>query len=309
MAEIHHADVAANGIVLHVASSGPPDAPEVLCLHGFPEGWMVWRPIMQRLTEVAVYAPDLRGYPGSQRPASGYDVITLTDDIAALIEALGLERPLLVGDDWGGELAWIFAHRYGPLIRGLVAVNGPHPRTLERAVVRVQHGQTFTLGFVIFFQIPGLPEWLATTRLGRRLLRWSFTAREGRAGAMDRALVDELVARFREPVDFAAPLAYYRELAAHAAVACPPGAAAHCLRHAHRRSRHPGVGYARQAAVVAGGARQRRRRRHGRGVAALGRRGPLRQPGGPRRAGRRAPSRARREPGAGDGLAAQIAKR
>lgn len=213
MAEIHHADVAANGIGLHVASSGPPDAPEVLCLHGFPEGWMVWRPIMQRLTEVAVYAPDLRGYPGSQRPASGYDVITLTDDIAALIEALGLERPLLVGDDWGGELAWIFAHRYGPLIRGLVAVNGPHPRTLERAVVRVQHGQTFTLGFVVFFQIPRLPEWLATTRLGRRLLRWSFTAREGRAGAMDRALVDELVARFREPVDFAAPLAYYRELA------------------------------------------------------------------------------------------------
>ena len=40
----------------------------------------------------------------------------------------------------------------------------------------------------------------------------SITLREGRKGAMDRALVEELIARFREPPDFGAPVEYYREM-------------------------------------------------------------------------------------------------
>jgi len=103
-ADIEHLQVSANGITFHVAASRPADAPPVLCLHGFPEGSMSWRPVMERLGEARVYAPDLRGYPGSGRPEHGYDVGTLTDDIAALIEALGIDRPLLVAHDWGGAL-------------------------------------------------------------------------------------------------------------------------------------------------------------------------------------------------------------
>lgn len=210
--EVEHRNVRANGIELHVASSGPEGGPTVLCLHGFPEGWKVWRAVMERLPDARVFAPDLRGYPGSERPPAGYDVFTLTDDVKGLIEVLRLDRPLLVGDDWGGELGWIFAHRYSQLIRGLVAINGPHPRTLERAVLRLEHFQTFTIPWVPFFQIPRFPEWLATTRLGRRLLVLSITVREGRRGAMDRALVEELIGRFRQPADFAAPVEYYREI-------------------------------------------------------------------------------------------------
>jgi len=67
-ADIEHLQVSANGITFHVAASGPADAPPVLCLHGFPEGSMSWRPVMERLGEARVYAPDLRGYPGSGRP-------------------------------------------------------------------------------------------------------------------------------------------------------------------------------------------------------------------------------------------------
>ena len=209
---IEHRSVEANGITFHVASSGPEDAPAILCLHGFPEGWMVWRAVMEQLPEARVYAPDLRGYPGSERPPGGYDVFTLTDDVKGLIEALGLDRPLLVGDDWGGALCWIFGHRYSDLISGLVAINGPHPRTLVRAILRVEDLQPFRIPWVPFFEIPRFPEWLATTRLGRRLLVLSITLREGRKGAMDRALVEELIARFREPPDFGAPVEYYREM-------------------------------------------------------------------------------------------------
>ena len=133
---IEHMPLQANGITFHVAAAGPPDAPPIFCVHGFPEGWMTWRPVMAGLGESRVYAPDLRGYPGTEYPPAGYDVFTLTDDIKALMETLSLDRPVLVGHDWGGALAWIFAHRYSPLIRKLVVVNCTHPRTLVRAVLR-----------------------------------------------------------------------------------------------------------------------------------------------------------------------------
>ena len=48
---------------------------------------------------------DLRGYGETERPRKPYDVFTLTDDIAALIQALGLERPVIVSHDWDGALS------------------------------------------------------------------------------------------------------------------------------------------------------------------------------------------------------------
>jgi pimeloyl-ACP methyl ester carboxylesterase len=209
---IEHRDVQANGITFHVASSGPRDGPNILCLHGFPEGWMSWRAIMGLLPEARMFAPDLRGYPGSSRPKDGYDVVTLTDDIRALIETLGLEKPIVVGHDWGGELAWIFAHRYSDLISHLVIVNGTHPKTLTRAVLTFDDYQTLRIPWVPFFQLPWFPEWLIATGLGRKLLRWSFLVREGTKGAMDRALVDEIVARFQRPPDARWPIDYYRQI-------------------------------------------------------------------------------------------------
>jgi pimeloyl-ACP methyl ester carboxylesterase len=211
--DVEHRSLQANGIRFHVAVAGKPDGPPVFCLHGFPEGWMSWRPLMQQLTDARIYAPDLRGYPGSERSVDGYDVFTLTDDIRALIVALGLERPLLVSHDWGGALGWIFAHRYSHLIRGLVVINCPHPRTLVRAVFHVEDLQPFRIPWLYFFQIPWLPERLLTTALGRAVLRLSFLIREGRRGTMDRELVDELVARFQTSADLGPAIDYYRAIA------------------------------------------------------------------------------------------------
>src|SRR5262245_4576470 len=204
--------VSANGIKFRVAVSGPENAPPILCLHGFPEGAMSWRPIMSRLTDFRVYAPDLRGYPGTDCPRYGYDVFTLTDDVKALIRALELSRPVLVGHDWGGALAWIFGHRYSDLISHLVVVNCTHPKTLVRAVFRFEDFQTLRIPWVPFFELPVVPELLFTSRFGRKLLKLSYTLREGRKGTMDVAMVDELVARFQHPDDAHGPIQYYREM-------------------------------------------------------------------------------------------------
>ncbi|MGB7950596.1 MAG: alpha/beta hydrolase [Candidatus Binatia bacterium] len=209
---IEHRHVQANGIDFHVAMAGESTGPAVFCLHGFPEGWMSWRPVMEALSEARLYAPDLRGYGESARPADGYDVFTLTDDIRALIQALGIDKPVLVCHDWGGALGWIFAHRYSHLIRKLVVVNCPHPRTLVRAVLRFEDFQTLRIPWVPFFQVPWLPEAFMTTALGRKLLKLSFTVREGEKGTMNVPLVEELVARFRRTDDMRGPIEYYREM-------------------------------------------------------------------------------------------------
>jgi pimeloyl-ACP methyl ester carboxylesterase len=210
MAPIEHIRVEANGVDFHVAVSGPSDAPAVLCLHGFPEGWMSWRAIMGMLDDVRIYAPDMRGYPGTVGGDRSYDVFTLTDDVRQLIKALDLQRPTLVGHDWGAELGWVFGHRYSDAIDHLVVVNGTHPRTLTRAIVHCDDLQTVRVPWVYFFEIPRFPEWLMSTGVGRRMLRWSFLVREGKPGRMNRALVQELVDRFQAPSDVFGPIGYYR---------------------------------------------------------------------------------------------------
>jgi epoxide hydrolase 4 len=211
-ANIEHMQVKANGITFHVAVAGANNAPPIFCLHGFPEGWQSWRPIMELLSNARVVAPDLRGYGQTEHPADGYDVFTLTDDIRALMETLGIDRPLLVSHDWGGALGWIFAHRYSSLIRRLVVINCTHPKTLVRAVLRFEDFQTIRIPWVPFFEIPWLPEAFMSSALGRKLLKLSFTLREGQKGTMNVALVDELVERFQTPADLHGPINYYRRM-------------------------------------------------------------------------------------------------
>ncbi len=211
-ANIEHMQVKANGITFHVAVAGANNAPPIFCLHGFPEGWQSWRPIMELLSNARVVAPDLRGYGQTEHPADGYDVFTLTDDIRALMETLGINRPLLVSHDWGGALGWIFAHRYSSLIRRLVVINCTHPKTLVRAVLRFEDFQTIRIPWVPFFEIPWLPEAFMSSALGRKLLKLSFTLREGQKGTMNVALVDELVERFQTPADLHGPINYYRRM-------------------------------------------------------------------------------------------------
>jgi epoxide hydrolase 4 len=211
-ANIEHMQVKANGITFHVAVAGANNTPPIFCLHGFPEGWQSWRPIMELLSNARIVAPDLRGYGQTEHPADGYDVFTLTDDIRALMETLGIDRPLLVSHDWGGALGWIFAHRYSSLIRRLVVINCTHPKTLVRAVLRFEDFQTIRIPWVPFFEIPWLPEAFMSSALGRKLLKLSFTLREGQKGTMNVALVDELVERFQTPADLHGPINYYRRM-------------------------------------------------------------------------------------------------
>ena len=127
-----------SGIALHVVEAGPAEAPPVILLHGFPESHRTWREIVPLLEDrFRLIMPDQRGYGASDRPGEveAYKTGLLVDDIFALAEALGLERFVLVGHDWGGSIAWLAAARDDPRLERLVIVNAPHWAVFQKSLI------------------------------------------------------------------------------------------------------------------------------------------------------------------------------
>ncbi len=129
--------VRANGIEFEVFTAGSGNR-LALCLHGFPECAFSWRFQMPLLAEIGyrVWAPNLRGYGGTDSPADveAYRLETLVADVAGLIEAAGARETVLIGHDWGAMVAWCFAAgRIRPLER-LGIMNVPPPLWFSAAL-------------------------------------------------------------------------------------------------------------------------------------------------------------------------------
>jgi pimeloyl-ACP methyl ester carboxylesterase len=112
----------------------------------------------------------MRGYGESSRPAAkaAYRIERLAEDVAALFEALGAKRRILIGHDWGGAIAWHAAQAGLPL-DGLVILNAPHPARFGQELRTWD--QRRRSWYMAFFLLPWLPEWLLTRGGGRPLVR------------------------------------------------------------------------------------------------------------------------------------------
>ncbi len=160
--------VPANGQTFEVAMCGEGEK-LALCLHGFPEHALSWReqlPVLARLGYRA-WAPNQRGYGRSSRPAkvADYDIQKLIADVAALIDASGAKRTVLIGHDWGAVVAWAFAARQVRPLDALIIMNVPHPMCYMNRLFR--SSQFWKSWYIYFFQLPWLPEWLLTRRKAR----------------------------------------------------------------------------------------------------------------------------------------------
>ena len=91
------------------------ELPSMLLLHGITSSALSWVRVGPALADrYRVYALDMRGHGESIKPARGaYSLRHTADDAAALIEALGLERPVLIGHSWGGATAMVLASGAG----------------------------------------------------------------------------------------------------------------------------------------------------------------------------------------------------
>jgi pimeloyl-ACP methyl ester carboxylesterase len=140
-----------------------------LLLHGFPELAFSWRHQIPALAAAGyeVWAPNLRGYGRSSRPpkVSDYSMDRLLADVGALIDASGHDKVTLVGHDWGAAQAWMFAIRRVRPLERLVIMNVPHPAGMRRELRTFR--QLRKSWYILFFQIPWLPEKLLCARDAR----------------------------------------------------------------------------------------------------------------------------------------------
>lgn len=151
-----------NGVRLHVLAAGPLGGPLVVLLHGFPEFWYGWHRQVPALVAAGyrVLVPDQRGYNRSAKPRGlgAYQATTLAADVAGLIRAAGRDQAAVVGHDWGGMVAWHLALQQPAAVSRLVVLNCPHPAVFARHLREDAAQQRRSL-YVLFFQLPGLPEW------------------------------------------------------------------------------------------------------------------------------------------------------
>ncbi len=123
---VSHRYVEANGVRLHVAEAG--DGPPVLCLHGWPQHWWIWRKLIPELAgERRLICPDLRGFGWSDAPAGRYEIQELADDMLALLDALELDRVDLIGHDWGGYAGFLLCLGAPQRVRHYLALGIVHP--------------------------------------------------------------------------------------------------------------------------------------------------------------------------------------
>ncbi|KAL5005144.1 hypothetical protein ScPMuIL_018600 [Solemya velum] len=161
---------------LHYVISGENGKPLMLFLHGFPEFWYSWRyQIPEFQKEYRVVAMDMRGYGDSEKPSgvSNYRVDKLISDVKQLITALGYSKCVLVGHDWGGNVAWHFADVYPEMLNKLIIMNIGHPKAMA-AHLRSHFSQFMKSWYIAFFQVPWIPE-LFLTYGDYTLLEAAFT--------------------------------------------------------------------------------------------------------------------------------------
>ncbi len=201
----HHTHYHADGWSHYVtAGQGQP----LVLLHGWPQTWHAWHKVLPALArQYRVIAPDLRGLGDSSRPAGGFDKKTVAADVARLLrEALGIDRALVVGHDWGGPVAFALAAYHPGLVEKLVmldaAVPGDGSGTFSQSGRRWHHA---------FHQTLDLPEQVIA---GREAVyyRWFYEHYGHVRGAISEADIAEYLRTYGRGDTTRTGMGYYRAI-------------------------------------------------------------------------------------------------
>lgn len=187
-----------NGIDLNVVIEGA--GPPVLLVHGFPDSHAVWRHQIPALVAAGyrVIAPDTRGCGDSDAPPgrSHYRIDVLVADLAALLDALHIDKVRLVAHDWGAMVAWHFCFQHPSRVDRYMALSVGHPSAYAGAPFE----QKVKAYYILVFQLTGLAEWalrLSNWWLFRLMIRYD-------------AEFPHWVAALSRPGRLTAALNYYR---------------------------------------------------------------------------------------------------
>lgn len=160
-ADLRHRIIEAPAGRLHLVEQGT--GPLILLVHGFPESWYSWRRQLPALAAAGyrAVALDVRGYGRSSKPAAteAYRMLDLVEDNVALVHALGEESAVVVGHDWGSNIAATSALLHPEVFRAVALLSVPYappggPRPTD-IFAQMGGDQEF---YVSYFQEPGRAE-------------------------------------------------------------------------------------------------------------------------------------------------------
>jgi pimeloyl-ACP methyl ester carboxylesterase len=207
---IDHLTLRANGATFHVARLGA--GPPLLLLHGWPEFWLTWEPVMTRLADrYTLLAPDLRGFGDSDKPDGPFGPEQHAADMVALMDALGLEKAGVVGHDVGGAVMQPLARTAPQRLAGLFFFDFVYPGIGARMAEPDRLNQIW---YQSFNQMEIAPALVGATRescrayIGYFLKHWAH-----RKDAFDDVL-EAFTDNFLKPGNLAGGFAHYR--ASHA---------------------------------------------------------------------------------------------
>jgi|YelNatPaOPRAMG01_1025707.scaffolds.fasta_scaffold05683_10 pimeloyl-ACP methyl ester carboxylesterase len=151
-------------LVVHELGKGPA----VVFCHGFPELAYSWRHQLPAVAEAGfrAIAPDQRGYGESSAPeaVTDYGITELTGDLVGLLDALGIERAVFVGHDWGGFVAWAMPVLHPERTAGVIGVCTPYMAIPPTSTMRAMVDGEDERHYILWFQKPGVAESIMDSR-------------------------------------------------------------------------------------------------------------------------------------------------
>lgn len=204
--EIRHSQVNVRGGFLHIARIG--HGQPLVLLHGWPEFWFTWEPVMLRLAEhFDVIAPDLRGFGDSSKPNGAFGAAEHAADLIAVLDELGLQRVGLVSHDVGGAVAQAMAKSSPERLEGLFFFDFMHPGIGDRFFALDRFMNTWYMFFQqtsLAASLVGATPGSAALYIAHFLQDWSH-----QKDAFDDVLED-FVENFRKPGNLEGGFAYYK---------------------------------------------------------------------------------------------------
>jgi len=210
-----YADV--NGVRLHYASVG--QGPLVLFLHGYPSFWYQWKDQMAEMgRDHLAIGLDMRGYNLSSRPEGlePYKMTHLVEDVRQFVEKIAgrNQKFILVGHDWGANVAWVFAMYHPEMLDKLIIVNGAHPFVSEREL-RENPAQRYASNYFFVFNTflaPGEQpvDEHDTKESASRRAHGGFVDAEVRSGRYTEDDRQAWIDAWSQPCSTTAGLSYYR---------------------------------------------------------------------------------------------------
>jgi pimeloyl-ACP methyl ester carboxylesterase len=211
-------------VELHVSETGTADGPALVLLHGFPELGYSWRHQIPVLAGAGyrVIVPDMRGFGLSDSPPNvdAYSIDALASDVLALLDDAGVERGIVIGHDWGAEVAWKTAWMQPDRVAAVAGLSVPFvPRAPAPPIglLRRGLGEDF---YMVWFQEPGVADAALAKDVRRTLAStrvWTNSwARDDEDDPltprfMTEAELDRYVEAF-ERTGFTGGLSYYRNI-------------------------------------------------------------------------------------------------